>query len=89
MQLAQQTSRTSEARAPHGSSARTALESWPMSKSNSEHAPLEEPGKRSGEGSQSIVPHLQRQTQTQIKIPIKRRKPEDQQDPADSQPSLP
>ena len=61
-----------------------------MSKSDSEHAPLDEPGKRSGEGSKSIVPHLQRQAQTQIKVPIKRRRaPEDLPEGPDSEPALP
>jgi hypothetical protein len=59
-----------------------------MSKSDSEHAPLDEPGKRSGEGSKSIVPHLQRQAQTRIKEPIKRRPPpEDSQEGPDAEPS--
>lgn len=38
---------------------------------DTENAPLEEPGKRTGEGSNSIVPHLQRQTQTQLRVPLK------------------
>jgi hypothetical protein len=35
------------------------------------HAPLEEPGQRSGEGVQSILPHLHRQVQTQVQQPVK------------------
>jgi hypothetical protein len=35
------------------------------------HAPLEEPGQRSGEGVQSILPHLHRQVQTQVQQPAK------------------
>lgn len=61
-----------------------------MSKSDSEHAPLEEPGKRSGEGSRSILPHLQRQAQTQIKVPIRPRQRDDGQgahEGPDSQPA--
>jgi hypothetical protein len=34
---------------------------------NSEFSPFDEPGKRTGEGSKSILPHLQRQQQTQLK----------------------
>jgi len=57
-----------------------------MPKPDTEHAPLDEPCKRSGEGSRSILPHLQRQTQTQIKVPIRRRDP-NADEPPDSQPS--
>ena len=59
-----------------------------MSSPDSEHAPLDEPGKRSGEGSKTILPHLQRQTQTQIKVPIKRRQPDDADEGPDSEPGL-
>jgi hypothetical protein len=45
---------------------------WTMPNSDTPTDPLDEPGRRQGEGSQSIVPHLQRQTQTQIKVPLKR-----------------
>jgi hypothetical protein len=43
---------------------------------DTENAPLEEPGKRTGEGSNSILPHLQRQTQTQLRVPVKQPKRE-------------
>jgi hypothetical protein len=43
---------------------------------DSQYGPLEEPGKRNGEGLQSILPHLQRQVQTQIKPPKKTPDPE-------------
>jgi hypothetical protein len=59
-----------------------------MSKSDPEHAPLDEPGKRSGEGSRSILPHLQRQAQTQIKVPVRRTDPDAADEGPDSQPSL-
>ncbi len=39
---------------------------------DTENAPLEEPGKRNGEGSGSIMPHLQRQALTQHREPWKR-----------------
>ena len=39
---------------------------------DSKHGPLDEPGKRSGTGAWSILPHLQRQVQTQIKPPAKK-----------------
>ena len=58
-----------------------------MPKPDSELAPLDEPGKRSGEGSRSILPHLQRQAQTRIKVPIRRRDPDAAEDAPDSQPS--
>ncbi|MDB5873254.1 MAG: hypothetical protein JWQ07_2696 [Ramlibacter sp.] len=32
--------------------------------------PASEPGKRSGTGVDSLIPHLQRQTQTQVKMPV-------------------
>lgn len=48
---------------------------------NTGHGPLEEPGKRTGEGSQSILPHLQRQVQTQIKPPAKKPRPPDADGP--------
>jgi hypothetical protein len=53
---------------------------------NTQNAPLEEPGKRSGEGSKSILPHLTRQTQTQIKVPVKPPEAKDSGLPEDSQP---
>lgn len=45
---------------------------WTMPNSDTQTAPLDEPGRRQGEGSETIVPHLQRQTQTQLKVPLKR-----------------
>lgn len=36
---------------------------------NSQFTPQDEPGKRSGEGSASILPHLLRQTQAQPATP--------------------
>ena len=40
---------------------------------NSKPAPLEDPGKRTGEGVESLLPHLHRQTQSQLKAPIRKR----------------
>ena len=40
---------------------------------DSKPAPLDEPGSRSGEGLESILPHVQRQSQSQIKVPMKKR----------------
>ena len=37
---------------------------------NSKLPSEQEPGSRSGEGASSILPHLLRQTQTQLKTPI-------------------
>jgi hypothetical protein len=51
---------------------------------NSQYPPMEEPGRRTGEGLKSILPHLQRQVQTQIKQPVKRTTP-DQPDAPDSE----
>jgi hypothetical protein len=45
----------------------------------------DEPGRRNGEGSESILPHLQRQVQTQIKQPLKKPRPNDADGP-ESQP---
>jgi hypothetical protein len=42
-----------------------------MPNRHSDDEPLKEPGKRHGEGSKSILPHLQKQTQTQIGTPEK------------------
>ena len=44
---------------------------------NTETLSEDEPGHRNGEGSSSILPHLQRQTQTQLREPLKRLKQDD------------
>jgi hypothetical protein len=49
--------------------------------SNTPPDPPDEPGKRTGQGSDSIVPHLQRQVQTQIKQPLKKPRPPDAEGP--------
>ena len=39
---------------------------------NTKPAPLDDPGQRTGEGVDSLLPHLQRQSQSQVKVPIKK-----------------
>jgi hypothetical protein len=53
---------------------------------HTDNAPPEEPGKRTGEGSNSILPHLQRQTQTQIRVPTKQPKADGDGGGPDSEP---
>jgi hypothetical protein len=43
-----------------------------MNHPNSRHGHEDEPGHRNGEGSESIVPHMQRQQQSQVQMPNKK-----------------
>jgi hypothetical protein len=54
---------------------------------DTENAPLEEPGQRTGEGSDSILPHLHRQAQTQLRVPTRQPKHEAEPQPDSELPS--
>ena len=43
----------------------------PMNQPDPRHGHEDEPGHRQGDGSQSILPHLNRQQQTQVQMPQK------------------
>jgi hypothetical protein len=56
---------------------------------DSQYSPLDEPGNRTGEGSKSILPHLHRQVQTRIKVPLKRLPPDEPKPPEDAKTNSP